>query len=92
MPLNPRNLQTPDPMDEMDVKGRKTPQPPYVDVDAVDLILPFSPLTNFIFFPSGVRANRIALILSVVVCCIVLIAIVCAYLFRQRCQNPKVSQ
>ncbi|XP_053199705.1 myelin-oligodendrocyte glycoprotein-like isoform X2 [Scomber japonicus] len=57
MPLNPRNLQTPDPMDETDVKG--------------------------------VRANRIAVILSVVICCIVLIAIVCAYLFRQRRQNPK---
>ncbi|XP_062301283.1 myelin-oligodendrocyte glycoprotein-like [Scomber scombrus] len=56
MPLHPRNLQTPDPMDETDVKC--------------------------------VRANRIAVISSVVVFCIVLIAIVCAYLFKQRCQNP----
>ncbi|CAK6981750.1 myelin-oligodendrocyte glycoprotein-like isoform X2 [Scomber scombrus] len=36
----------------------------------------------------GVRANRIAVISSVVVFCIVLIAIICAYLFKQRCQNP----
>ncbi|CAK6982976.1 myelin-oligodendrocyte glycoprotein-like isoform X2 [Scomber scombrus] len=56
MPLHSRNLQTPDPMDETDVKG--------------------------------VRANWIAVISSVVVSCILLIAIVCAYLLKQRCQNP----